>query len=160
MKKYASPIVTLVIISSLSVYFYLAQKEINEQIKNLINRDEIVLKKLIIANKFGDRIIELSENENFSGSMFLYNKSKNKTIVVNAGNKDENPGIIISKGENGVSFALMGMDKQNLFVIYNENGLDVVRIGTDKEGHGGYSIKNVHERVIKTEGWGWRAYNY
>lgn len=59
-----------------------------------------------------------------------------------------------------MSFALMVQDKQNLLNIYNENGLDTVSIGTDEHGHGGYSIKNAHEKVIKTEGWGWRAYNY
>ncbi len=160
MKKYAFPIVVLVIIALLSGYFFITQKDVEKEIANLINRDEIVLKKLRITNKFGDTIIELSENKHFSGLISLSNKSNIHTIVVNGGNKDENPGILIKKGVEEISFAMMVQEEQNLMNIYDSKGLDAVSLGTDKHGHGGYSIKNAHERVIKTEGWGWRAYNY
>ena len=181
MKKHAFSTAILVIIILLSVYFFLEQKniknqfinaqsefseltnqlfEVNENLKMLKNREEIELKKLKITNKFGDTVIELSENAYFSGTVSLYNKSKAHTIHINGGNKDENPGILILEGADEVSFALMVRDKENLLNIYNKNGLDVVSLGTDEHGHGGYAVKNANEKVIKKEGWGWRAYNY
>jgi len=174
MRRYIFPVSTMVIIVLLSIYFFLTQNKIKKQLNTnqsqyaeltselakLVDREEITLKKLKIINKFGDTIIELSENEHFNGAISLSNKSKINTIYFNGGNKDENPGILILKGKDEVSFALMVQDKQNLLNIYNKNGLDTVSIGTDEHGHGGYSIKNANEKVIKTEGWGWRAYNY
>ncbi|MCD6196953.1 MAG: hypothetical protein J7K15_00070 [Deltaproteobacteria bacterium] len=181
MKKHIFPIAILILVIFLSVIFFLVQRnikkqltanqsqffelskqliEVNGQLTKLMNREEITLKKLKITNKYGDTIIELSENDHFSGSVSLYNKSKISTMHLNGGNKDENPGILLLKGQDEVSFALMVQNKQNLLNIYNINGLDTVSLGTDDQGNGGYSIKNAHERVMKTEGWGWRAYNY
>ena len=168
MRRYIFPVSTMVIIVLLSIYFFLTQNKIKKQLNTnqsqyaeltselakLVDREEITLKKLKIINKFGDTIIELSENEHFNGAISLSNKSKINTIYFNGGNKDENPGILILKGKDEVSFALMVQDKQNLLNIYNKNGLDTVSIGTDEHGHGGYSIKNANEKVIKTEGWG------
>ncbi len=181
MKKHVFSIIIFGVVILLSAAFFLIQRnikreisahqsnlleltsqlsEVNLQLKQLNDREEVTLKKLKITNKYGDTVIELSENTHFSGSVSLYNKSKINTMHINGGNRDENPGILLLKGADEVSFALMVQDEQNLLNIYNNNGLDAVSLGTDEHGHGGYAIKNAHEKVIKTEGWGWRAYNY
>lgn len=174
MKGYIFSIVIFIIISLLGTYFYLEQQKINYQIKNLsnsnkvmrekieelTNKDLITLKKLIITNTLGDKVIELSSNKSHGGNISVFNKYHTRTIRINGGNIDGNAGILLFNNNDKIAFAMMGDEEQNLFNIYNKNKLDTVSIGTDKHGHGGYTIKNVNEKVIKTEGWGWRAYDY
>ncbi|MBD3338740.1 MAG: hypothetical protein GF353_06515 [Candidatus Lokiarchaeota archaeon] len=130
------------------------------QIDHIKNIDELTLKKLTIINKFGNTAINLDSNDNHGGIISLYNKSKFQTVIINGGNKNEHPGLLTFKKDEVISFALMVQEKRNLLNIYNDDGLDVFSIGTDDQGNGGYKIQNAHKKVIKTEGWDWRAYNY
>ena len=159
--------VVIIMVCLLSALFFSEQQRmkteimnLNQIVKGLLSKDELVLKKLKIINKFGDTVVELSENQNFSGYISIFNKSNANTVHLSGGNEDENPGILMLKNKDEISFALMVHEKKNLLNIYNENGLDVVSVGTDGQGNGGYSLKNVHDKAIKTEGWLWRAYNY
>lgn len=160
MKKNILSFILLVILICMSTYFLMEQRYLKKQIEDLKNKDVLALRELKIVNKFGDTVVELSQNKYFNGRISLYNKSNANTININGGNEDENPAILLLKGEDKICFAMMVQESKNVINLYNNNGVDAVSIGTDDHGNGGYSIKNVHENIIKAEGWGWRAYNY
>lgn len=144
----------------MTAYLFLDLRQLKIKVADLTNIDELTLKRLTIINKFGDAVVKIEPNYDFSGIINLYNKSRDNTICINGGNKDEIPGILVFKAADKISFAMMPNNNGNIFNIYNDNGLDVVSVGSDKNGHGGYSIKNSNDKIIKTEGWGWRAYKY
>ena len=62
MKKNILSFILLVILICMSTYFLMEQRYLKKQIEDLKNKDVLALRELKIVNKFGDTVVELSQN--------------------------------------------------------------------------------------------------